>query len=484
MNNDYNVDSNIQLIRHHQGRLNEYQEAIQYGLTTGNKKITKLQEKRKADFARDKTEQFMQVEKESKQAKRLSEFIKGAHHTLYCKVNEIQKYLMSYEETSTVGVDHVCGGGSSSDYSGDGGSRTEFILTLEAMMSDLTALSNSMVLDNYSITWSPADNSNDCCNVVYRENFHYTTPMNTCGTLPKEIGNQTTASHVEQNTNNFTSQKVPSCGSWSYQISHQNKCNDSKSKPTALNHNSVSNPDLGIRALLGLVMPSSTNECVGDAEAWWSYFVGLAHTFMENYATGNCDASATWETCSGDFEQFLLTEACLPSCFVDELMQKEPASDGSHNSVAQNAFAAADNTNSTSPAGNATAFSAGDDHSSAAPEDKTIAEGNGMVFKLKNHPTLYQIEDETDIAWLMCQINCLKKTILRARHQGEREYNSIQNTIENATKNIAYYNGVLNELIAVPDDSVMLKQLEIVENKKKLLTSLEAKYASYNPYFC
>ena len=178
---------------------------------------------------------------------------------------------------------------------------------------------------------------------------------------------------------------------------------------------------------------------------------------------------------------------CLPPCFINDIFNASGASGGTHQSVVEIIFNVHDDTNATNPVSGADKFTWRNmfqNEDGQDPADLEVASGYNIFETIESFPHIKQIEDETDLTWILCQVTCLKQHLLRARHTGERENRSIQNTLENANKNIGYFTNVLNELTAIPDDKVLQKQLENLEAKQQLLVDLEAKYTTYNPYFC
>jgi hypothetical protein len=447
------------IIKSQQNKVRTEMSCIVQQLATQSKyPALSRQEKRVAEYNRMRVTQEQSLQKDTKKAERMGTAIGKLLDQLLKDFTEVKQILNDYRFVNTVGSD------SSTDSAANlVGDLSAAIDTREAwqqkLINKLTMvyhMVDAQMLGDYTLLHQPesayvqtADGSGTGtamqlkCPSVYRPYFHYYTPSGDCMFIPTQVGGHsgdatdvssfTTSIHAGSINGNFNGwgdnthsgpmhiRQKAVLGFKTGGVSPAAEGN--KFAPQSHTHFQITNKDLEIRQLWRLIAQDAT----GEANAWWSFLVANSYDAVTNHGVDN----------QPGLKSHFETNISLPQTMINALDSEENGED----SVFKTLFEFFDNDINTNPV-NADRFNA------------PAATQSNYTAALKHAPTIMNVEDESDLQFIIRLVVCLTDTIRGCQINNDRELAVIGYVEDVSQKNEAYYQDELTELTAIDENEL------------------------------
>ena len=471
------------VIRSQQRKLREeMKDIVKQKATQSAYPALSRQDKRIAEFHHDRLTQEQSLQKDTKKAERLARRIAQILDQLRKDFNKIKNFLGNYNFANTVGMDSSCSGECAEDLSTAVDTRQAWKRELENMLTMVWHYVDAQHLGDYALLHQPVVAADptcgsasgtpvNCCPKVYRPFFHYYTPDGDCLGMASEPGSHSGDSSAVTPTGNYNDVTTRGCILGYKALDAVNPAAENKSAPGSHKHFQITNKDAEIRQLWRLLASPRLNSSDPEGlssehrDAWWSFLVANA------IAADAADAAA--------LKTYFEGTVCLPTPMM-EILEKADYTDGTagpanYNSVIVDLFNLAD-ANTTSPGG-ATKISApvvtqtfalrGD-----AARDASTSDSGAFDESLKHAPTVCNIEDESDLQFIIRLVTCVMENIRKCQINNDREQAVIEYVREVSECNEAYHQDVFSEMTSI-DESELCQRYAV---GKELCADLDSLY--------
>jgi len=412
------------VIRHQQDKLRSEMKDLVVTKATGSRySALKRSEKRRAEHHHDRVTDENNLQRDLKRAEQLARRIAQVLDQLRKDFNKMKNFAGNYNFVNTVGQDSSASGACENDLTTGGDTRQAWKQELTNMLTMAWHYVDAQHLGNYAIAHTVegalagANGGSGCCSKVYREAFHYITPTGDCLSMPTSAGqhsgnsNVVTAGDVTENSvdsveEQETSQVVPAASTAEFAVTPT--AEHAITAPSAPNHNSVQNCDLGIRNLWNMF--ASPTASVSEA-AWTPYLQAEidAAKATDGYASLVVNVVNVVE--QADYiRNYLKTTTCLPVAMVD-------------------AFA----------------------------EDASLVAGvltATIATAVEHAPTIANIEDESDLSFVLKMLTKRMEKIRRCQQQNDREQQRITYVRETSECNRAFHQDAFDELTGFDSNEI------------------------------
>jgi len=468
------------VIRSQQRKLREeMKDIVKQKATQSAYPALSRQDKRVAEFHHDRLTQEQSLQKDTKKAERLARRIAQILDQLRKDFNKIKNFLGNYNFANTVGMDSSCGGACAEDLSTAVDTRQAWKRELENMLTMVWHYVDAQHLGDYALLHQPvvaADptcgNSTstpvNCCPKVYRPFFHYYTPDGDCLGMATMAGSHSGDSTAVTPKGNYNDAPTRGCILGYKTVDTVAPLAENKSAPASHKHFQITNKDAEIRQLWKLLVGSQGGETV-DRAAWWSFLVANAKVAFDAGVAADAAALKTY------FDDTI----CLPAEMSTDLALGDAASDGTHDSIyfiLQDLAAGTTNTSATTGGvGDAAISKTNPPKASAAyaPGAETVANGSGAFDEaLKHAPTVCNVEDESDLQFIIRLVTCVMENIRKCQINNDREQSVIEYVREVSECNEAYHQDVFSDMTSI-DESELCQRYAV---GKELCADLDSLY--------
>ena len=476
------------VIRSQQRKLREeMKDIVKQKATQSAYPALSRQDKRVAEFHHDRLTQEQSLQKDTKKAERLARRIAQILDQLRKDFNKIKNFLGNYNFANTVGMDSSCGGACAEDLSTAVDTRQAWKRELENMLTMVWHYVDAQHLGDYALLHRPESPTVDptcgsssspvnCCPKVYRPFFHYYTPDGDCLGMATEAGSHSGDSTAVTPTGNYNDVETRGCILGYKALDPVNPAAENKSAPGSHKHFQITNKDAEIRQLWKLLVGSQGGETV-DRAAWWSFLIAnsiQAVTLNPSMVTArNTDPSVP------NLQQYFEDTVCLPTEMSTYLAKVDSADAGNHEAIY---FILLDIAKGTA----ATAVTTGGVDDAAitktnppkvsatyAPGTHTVANGSGAFDEaLKHAPTVCNVEDESDLQFIIRLVTCVMENIRSCQINNDREQSVIEYVREVSECNEAYHQDVFSDMTSI-DESELCQRYAI---GKELCADLDSLY--------
>ena len=311
--------------------------------------------------------------------------------------NKTKNFVGNYNFANTVGMDSSASGDCSQDLSTAIGTREAWKQELMNMISNSYQYSEAQKLGDYALLHVP-NNSSGCCPVKYRSEFHYAAPRGDCMSLSSSMG---------------TAYKATS--------DSPSGDNDSKSTPNGYEHHSVQNCDLKFEETYKLLVAE-------DSATWTAH---LSTEFASAVASYTGTSTSDWDGAAYTtdaarkalIKTYLQDTSCLPEALVDALLVFQD----------QVTFVI----------------------SGVLATDVDSAD---ITAAIAHKPSVPNVEDETDLSFILKHFTEKMNTIRECQQQNDREQQRMEFVRETSESNAAYHKDVFHEMTAIDESEVRAKR--------------------------
>lgn len=354
-------------------------------------------DKRTAEHHHDMMVAEQSLQKDLRSVEKIARRIAQVLDKLHKDVNNIKNFAGNYNFANTVGMDSSASGACSQDLSTDITTRESLKQALINMLTNSYQYVEAQKLGDYALLHDVSTSSN-CCPVKYRSEFHYSTPRGDCLSFASSMGAA------------YTATSDTPAGD-----------NDSKSTPSAYEHQSVQNCDLKFAETYNLLVAE-------DATAWTTK---LTMEYANAVATVNGESTADWDGAAYTadaarkalIKTYLQSTSCLPEALVDALLVFQD----------QVTFVI-------------TGVLATD-----------IA-GSDITAAIAHVPSIPNVEDETDLNYILKHFTEKMNTIRGCQQQNDREQQRMEFVRETSECNEAFHKDVFQDMTAIDEDEVRTKR--------------------------
>lgn len=406
---------------------NEMKNLVKMRATCSKYSVLNRQEKRRAEYHHDRVTEEKSLQEDARRAETMANRIGQVLEQLRKDFNKMKNFAGNYNFTNTVGMDSQSSGTCQTDLTTAIDTRQGWKNELKNLIEMTWHYVDAQYLGNYAILHTPPGsasngtcNANSCCPLVYRSAFHYVTPAGDCMSMPTSAGissgnsegvtnnniidtstdSETIEVIEENNTNTNATTSVQSVGEQNIQ----------SYEPNARNHNKVTNCNLAIRTLFNMIINA-------DEDTWVAYIQAEINKALAEIALDP-------DTYPGDTEKatyisgYLLNTTCLPESLVNIFTTTELAT----NSI-------------TSLTNDAKA----------------------------NLPTVDNVEDETDLQFIIKMLTERMNKIRKCQLMNDREKQRICYVRETSECNQAYHTDEFQRLTAYDESEVEVRSSTALE---------------------
>jgi hypothetical protein len=427
-------------------------------------------DKRITEFHHDRLTQEQALQKDCAKAERIANRIAQVIERLRKDINKVKNHLGSYTFANTVGQDSEASGDSTKDNTAALATREAWKGELEKMLAMVMHYSNSQHLGDYALSYQPEGGRQ-----VYRPEFYYNTPVGDC--LVLDAGLHSGDSTAVQG-GNYNDVETRECVV-SYKPLSAMNVQETKNRGAPPKTLKVTNTDHELRALFRLLVATDA----GHRDAWWSFLVGNSVVWW-NSMTATEQSAAVVTGVSGLVTHFA-DVVDLPAGMHDLLSALVTPEDTdtdasgvvtqppSYESVYQILFELLANPSGstlsnqldgatrirppskidddlTLPVLN-TGTGLYDAHVSGVP----TADDSGLFdMALANAPTIGNVEDEADLAFIMKRMCCVMENLRADQIRNDRELSIIDFTNEVAECNEAFHQDAFADMTGINESEL------------------------------
>lgn len=420
------------VIRHQQDKLRSEMKDLVVTKATGSRySALKRSEKRRAEHHHDRVTNENNLQRDLKRAEQLARRIAQVLDQLRKDFNKMKNFAGNYNFVNTVGQDSSASGACENDLTTGGDTRQAWKQELTNMLTMAWHYVDAQHLGNYAIAHTVegalagGNGGSGCCSKVYREAFHYITPTGDCLSMPTSAGQHSGNSDVvtagdvtEDSVDSVAEDGAPASSTAESAVTPT--AEHAITTPSAPNHNSVQNCDLGIRNLRNMFAgaTASVREAawtpylqaeIAAAKATDGYALVSVGDGIDNDGDGNTDENASEEQ-AHYIRNYLKTTTCLPDAMVD-----------------------------------------------AFTEDANLVAGvltATIAAAVEHAPAIANIEDESDLSFVLKMLTERMEKIRRCQQQNDREQQRITYVRETSECNRAYHQDAFDELTGFDSNEI------------------------------
>ena len=474
------------VIRSQQRKLREeMKDIVKQKATQSAYPALSRQDKRIAEFHHDRLTQEQSLQKDTKKAERLARRIAQILDQLRKDFNKIKNFLGNYNFANTVGMDSSCGGACAEDLSTAVDTRQAWKRELENMLTMVWHYVDAQHLGDYALLHQPVVAADltcgsatpvNCCPKVYRPYFHYYTPDGDCLSMASEVGTHSGDSTEVTPKGNYNDVTTRGCLLGYKALDPVNPDAEKKDPSSSHKHFQITNKDAEIRQLWKLLVGSQGGETV-DRDAWWSFLIANS---IQAYAL---DSTIVARGAGASLQTYFEETICLPAEMSTYLAKVDGSSDGggvNHEAIyfilLDIAKGTADTaTNETAGVGGVRISETNPPKVSTtyAPGTQLQAEGSGAFDEaLKHAPTVCNVEDESDLQFIISLVTCVMENVRKCQINNDREQAVIEYVREVSECNEAYHQDVFSEMTSI-DESELGQRYAV---GKELCADLDSLY--------
>ena len=370
-------------------------------------------DKRVAEHHFDRMTDEQSLQKDLRSVKKIASRIAQVLDKHGKDTNKTKNFAGNYNFANTVGMDSSASGDCSQDLSTDIGTREAWKQELMSMITNSYHYSAAQKLGDYALLHVP-NNSSGCCPVKYRPEFHYAAPRGDCMSFSSSMG---------------TAYKATS--------DSPSGDNDSKSTPNGYEHHSVQNCDLKFEETYKLLVAE-------DSATWTAlltteYADAVASFDADSTTDGNSTTGFTTDAArKALLKTYLQDTSCLPEALVDALLVLEDQS----NYIISGDLA-------------------------------TDVAGATITAAIAHKPSVPNVEDETDLSFILKHLTEKMNTIRKCQQQNDREQQRMEFVRETSECNAAFHKDVFQEMTSI-DESEVRTQRSVGAQMDKDLDRLHA----------
>ena len=368
-------------------------------------------EKRVAEYNYDRVRAEKSLQKDLRSVETIARRIAQVLDKLHKDTTNTKNFIGNYNFANTVGVDSTGSGDCSQDLSTDLNTREAWKQELINRISNTYQYVEAQKLGDYALLHDVSSSSN-CCPVKYRPEFHYSTPRGDCMTVASSMGSAYTATTDSPSGDN-----------------------DSKSSPNAYAHHSVQNCDLKFSDTYKLLIAE-------DSATWTAHLTTEYKNAVDSFegeSTADYDGAAYIATTARKalITSYLVNESCLPEALVEALLVFTDT---------------------------ATYVITGD----LTVDIDTAA----LTAALEHTPSIPNVEDETDLLYILKHFTDKMNTIRLCQQQNDREQQRMKFVRETSESNEAYHQDIFQEMTEINESEVRSQR----DVGKQLSVSLDKLY--------
>ena len=445
------------VIRSQQRKLREeMKDIVKQKATQSAYPALSRQDKRIAEFHHDRLNQEQSLQKDTKKAERLARRIAQILDQLRKDFNKIKNFLGNYNFANTVGMDSSCDGACAEDLSTAVDTRQAWKRELENMLTMVWHYVDAQHLGDYALmhvptvsadpTCNSSSTATNCCPKVYRPYFHYYTPDGDCLSMAANAGGASGDSSAVTPKTHYTDKNVQQCVlGWSNTDTPVPPAEGQKLAPGSHKHFQICNKDLELRQLHNLLIGSAAGGASTDSDAWFSFL-------FANVNDPNRPANADEPSVKARIE-----ELCLPQAMLDVFEDAATYSDTAtfYSKLVSGA------TYGTATMATIPSTVSGDPN-----------EDDQWIAALAHAPTVCNVEDESDLQFIIKLVTCVMENIRSCQINNDREQAVIEYVREVSECNEAYHQDVFSEMTSI-DESELCQRYAV---GKELCADLDSLY--------